>query len=80
MSLSIEEIKTKIESSFSPYKCVAEIWDYKRQIKFLITDKDSNEIHEQDSWNLSNLSKPDHLEAGIVAVKDLVQEKGFNLD
>ena len=80
MKLTSEEIKKQIESSFAPCSCTAEIWDYGRQIKFLISYTDRNEIYEVDSWLLSDISEKDDLNAVIERVRVLIESKGVKLD
>jgi hypothetical protein len=80
MKLSSEEMKKQIESSFAPCSCTAEIWDYGRQIKFLISDTDGNEIYEADSWLLSEISGKDDLNTVIERVRVFIEGKGVKLD
>ena len=39
-----EEIKQKLESSFSPYRCVAKIQDFRARIRFRVFNKNNEPI------------------------------------
>lgn len=80
MKLTSEEIKKQIETSFAPCTCTAEIGDYGRQIKFLISDTDRNEIYEVDSWLLSEISEKNDLNTVIERLRILIEGKRVKLD
>ncbi|MBI4619648.1 MAG: DUF1652 domain-containing protein [Desulfobacterales bacterium] len=75
-----EEIRQKIQSSFHPYCCVAEIWDYKRKIRFRVFDKDDNPIITITKTRISKINSETSLSSLIKSIKDKIKAKGYPID
>ena len=75
-----EEIKNAVEIAFRPLRCVAEIWDYQRNLKFLVCAPNGDAICEVRSCPLPLFASKDELRRFLTDMRNSVKEKGFTLD
>jgi hypothetical protein len=75
----IEEIRLRVESAFKPFRCVAEIWDYKDKLRFKVFDKNGKGIVEMPKVSLDGLSVGGSLDDVIQGVRREITAKGFIL-
>lgn len=78
--LTNDQIVSKIESSFMPFRCVAEIWDYDSKLRFKVFDEKDQVIVEMPSVVLSGIRQESHLDNILSQVRLRIQDKGYALD
>ena len=42
----IETLRVRLEGAFKPFRCVAEVWDYNRKLRFKVFDNNNRSIIE----------------------------------
>jgi hypothetical protein len=75
----IEKIRLRVEGAFKPLRCVAEVWDYKKQLRFKVFDDNGNGVVEMPDAVLSHLIDESNLQYLLEEVRGLIQRKGFIL-
>lgn len=77
MSLDPNEVVKSLESAFSPYRCVAEPWDYGQRIRVRVFDQNDSPIVSFPEEKLKPLLEPRNLESFIITIRNRLIEKGF---
>ncbi|OGW12090.1 MAG: hypothetical protein A3G93_07085 [Nitrospinae bacterium RIFCSPLOWO2_12_FULL_45_22] len=75
-----EEIKQKLEASFHPYRCVAEIWDYRQKIRFHIFDQNDKPIITAPEIVIPKINRESWLSSLIRQTKDEIKRKNYFID
>lgn len=61
--LTNPQIVEYVERAFSPYRCVAEIWDYDAKLRFRIFDGSEKALKSVESVTLDSVRSESELEA-----------------
>lgn len=78
--LTNDQIVYKVEGSFKPFRCVAEIWDYDSKLKFKVFSKQDQGIIEMQNIVLSGIRQESSLNNILSQVRLRIQDKGYTLD
>jgi len=78
--LTDEAITTITQKAFAPQRCVAEIWDYGKKMRFKVFDQQDNAVIEKPEVVLDHVRYEKQLLELLDQVRDQVQQKGFSLD
>lgn len=79
MSRTKEEVLAAIETAFSPLRCVAEIWDYDKKIRFRVFGPHDEVLVTCPAEIISQLKDDMALTAIIMGVRYRIESKGFSL-
>ena len=71
--LTDKQICLQIESAFSPHRCVVELWDYDKQVRFRVFGPNDEQLATVESI-LSSVSDPAALESLLANVRHRIQE------
>lgn len=74
--LSNEEIRSRVESAFFPYRCVAEIWDYDKQLRFRVFSSEETPLVTMKELVLSSVREPSALESILASVRSRIEDRG----
>lgn len=74
--LSNEEIRSRVESAFSPYRCVAEIWNYDKQLRFRVFNSEETPLVTMEELVLSSVREPSALESKLASVRSRIEDRG----
>ena len=77
---SDSQIKTIIESAFRPLRCVAEIWDYDKKLRFRVFDENEHGVISVPDELLSSLRDDACLASVIAQARSCVAEHHYHLD
>lgn len=72
--LSNEEICSRIQVAFSPYRCVAEVWDYGQKLRFRVFNSTDEPLITMEEVALSSIRKVSTLEPLLVSVRLRVED------
>jgi hypothetical protein len=75
-----EQITRVIEGAFRPLRCVAEIWDYEKKLRFRVFDANDQPVVTFPEQLIASLSSDAQLSELISQARDRVQSKGHSLD
>jgi len=75
----IEIIKQRLEGSFNPLRCVADVWDYKQKLRFKVFDETDRAIIEVPEIVLRDVAEENRLGDLVEQVRAQVQARGFVL-
>lgn len=78
--LTDSEIKQIVENAFLPFQCVAEIWDYKKKLKFKVFDSNGNGVIEAPSLILRDIRDKNSLQTCIESYRDCIKQNGLKLN
>lgn len=73
--LSSEEIRSRIETAFLPYRCVAEIWDYDKKLRLRVFDLKDQTLLTIEEVILSSVRESSSLDSLIVSIRHNVDLK-----
>lgn len=77
--LDTKEVFSILESSFHPLECVAELIDYKSQMRFRIFDQAGNPLVSWPEINLSTICNETTLQEIIETTKTKLKQRGVQL-
>jgi len=75
----IAKVKATVEGAFTPFRCVAEVWDDKRRLRFKVFDLDDNNIIEVPEVAESTIRNEHLFRIIIDNARTVIQVKGFVL-
>ena len=75
-----EEAVRTLEKSFTPLRCVAEVWDYGERIRFRVFDAEDEPLLTVEELGRKHFSKPAELQAVISIARARLTELGNVLD
>ncbi len=73
--LTNDEICAFIENAFLPNRCVAEIWDYNKKLRFKVFDAEGNSVATLAEAVLASLRETRDLESLIQSVRLRIEHK-----
>jgi hypothetical protein len=73
-------IKAVIEGAFRPLRCVAEIWDYDKQIRFRVFNDRDEVVLTMPAEQLSAFGDDGRLTDTVQVARSRVEERGFKLE
>lgn len=74
-----DQIKEIVEGAFKPLRCVAEIFDYDKKLRFRVFDANSQPIVTVPDLVLSLIRDNEQLAAVVNQARERIEEKGFAL-
>ncbi len=75
----LAKVKAELRGAFTPFRCVAEDFDYKQKLRFKVFDRSGDGIVEVREVVLNKLNES--LLQGIIReTRDLIRAKGFVLN
>jgi len=72
--LTNEEIRSQIEVGFTPYRCIAEVWDYNQKIRFRVFNSSDEPLLTVEEVILSSVRDSVSLESLLVSVRQRVED------
>lgn len=79
--LSNEEICSRVEAAFSPYRCVAEVWDYDNKLRFRVFNSADVPLATMGEVVLSSVREARALESLLASVwlhiEDRAKQRGL---
>ena len=69
-----EEIRQKLINSFSPYRCFAELWDYRNRIKFWVFDESNNPLITEEDVAISEIKTQSKIESLVQSYKEKIKD------
>ncbi len=78
--LSDDEIRDAVVRAFRPLRCVAEIWDYDKKLRFLVFDTKDEGILRIPDLVLRALRDRSNLRSVLLSARAVLEEKGFQLE
>lgn len=67
--LTNEEICSRVEAAFPPYRCVAEVWDYGQKLRFRVFNSEDEPLITMDELVLSSVRDSTSLDSLLVSVR-----------
>jgi hypothetical protein len=75
-----EEIRATVEGAFSPLRCVAEVWDYEKKLRFRVFDAKDEAVVTFPNEVIGNLRDESALKTLIQTARSRTEGKGHKLD
>lgn len=72
--LTNDEIFSAVETAFSPYRCVPEIWDYGQKLRFRVFDAEDQPIIKMSEVILSSIRDVTALNSLFEVARQCLQE------
>lgn len=73
--LTDEEIRSRIETAFPPYRCVPEIWDYGHKLRFKVFSTTNEPLITMAEVVMNSVRDPAALESLICDVQQRLEYK-----
>lgn len=70
--LTNEEICSRVEAAFPPYRCVAEVWDYGQKLRFRVFNSEDEPLITMDELVLSSVRDSTSLDSLLVSVRQRI--------
>jgi len=74
-----EKIKQILEASFSPFRCVAELYDFDERIRFRVFDKNNKAIITISEKIINEKFSDTSLKSIIKSTKNEIKKKGYDI-
>lgn len=78
--LSNEEIRSYVETAFTPYRCVAEIQDYNQKLGLRVFDLNDAILATVEAIVLSTIRDKNSLDSLVQMIQQRIDNKKRNMD
>ncbi|MCW0368321.1 hypothetical protein NB699_003304 [Xanthomonas sacchari] len=78
--ISIDRAAEILSQSFSPCRCVAEIWDYRQKVRFRIFNHADEPLITLPKLTRAAVNNPQRLAGIIATVRERLRHRGIVLD
>jgi hypothetical protein len=73
--LTNEEICSRVEAAFTPYRCVAEIWDYGQKLRFRVFGSEDEPLITMEELLLSSARDSASLDSLLVTCRQRISHR-----